>query len=203
METLKHVGCTDESAEAAVKTEGAAASDPLLDDAADAAEAEASRRILQRMCFRVGDLGLLFPFSAGREVIAPPAVSRIPNTASWFRGLANVRGTLVPVVDAADAFDVTHRPGMPPYLLIFGHGETAIGLLIDGLPRSLDVDASAAVADPPEVPGLLGDSVTAAYETAGRTWLEVDVDVLFDALAGHVAFAHGDDRSDEAQSGIN
>jgi twitching motility protein PilI len=199
METLKHVGRTDESAEPGA----APAGEPLPGGTADAAEAEASRQILQRMCFRVGDLGLLFPFSVGREVITPPAVSRVPNTASWFRGLANVRGTLVPVIDAADAFDVTNKSGTPPYVLIFGHGENAIGLLIDGLPRSLDIDASAVVADPPAVPRLLGDSVTAAYETAGRTWLEVDVDVLFDALAGHVASEHGDDRSGDAQSGIN
>src|SRR6266566_4469722 len=49
----------------------------------------------QRMCFRIGELGLLFPWEGGREVIAPLRVTRIPNTVSWFQGLANVSGGLV------------------------------------------------------------------------------------------------------------
>lgn len=149
--------------------------------------ADAISEMLQCMCFRVGALGLLFPANAAREVIAPPPVSRVPNTVSWLRGLANVRGELVPVVDMAGALGVARQAGVPAYLMIFGHGETAIGLVIDGLPRLFNVSVSQRLPDRPETPVLLDDSVIAAYEHAGRIWLDIDLDALFDTFARRIA----------------
>ena len=63
---------------------------------------------LPRMAVRVGELGLLLPWDGGREVLPAPAANRIPNTAAWLRGVANVRGALIPVVDLAVAFGVEH-----------------------------------------------------------------------------------------------
>lgn len=141
---------------------------------------------VQCMSCGVGELGLLFPFHAGREVIAVPPVSRVPNTVGWMRGLANVRGALVAVIDTAAAFGV-RRAGGSPYLLIFGHGENAIGLLIDGLPRLIDLEPTQRLDDLPAVPALLQGCVTAAYVQAGRTWLEVDLAALFENFARHIA----------------
>lgn len=148
---------------------------------------DADRQILRRMCVRVGELGLLFPFDAGREVIVPPAASRVPNTASWLRGLANVRGTLVPVLDAAAAFAVAREAKTPPYLLILGHGDTAVGLIIDGLPRLLEIDIAERQPEQSHAPPLLHDSVIAAYTHGGRVWLDIDLDILLDTLAAQVA----------------
>ena len=140
------------------------------------------------MCFRVGELGLLFPWDAGREVVPPPSVTRIPNTASWFAGLANVRGSLVPVVDVAAALGVARRTGVPGYLLIFGQGEDALGLLIDGLPRLLDVKPAERIASLPALPSLLdGDIVTGAYEHGDWVWLDVKFDALLSALGRGIA----------------
>ena len=144
--------------------------------------------VLQRMCIQVGELGLLFPWTAGREVVVPPRVSRIPNTASWFNGVANVRGGLVPVVDAAAAFGVVRQSDAPVYLLIFHDGEDALGLLIDGLPRVLDVKVSERLASLPPLPGLLeGGAVLAAYAHADRVWLDLNLDELSEALGQAIA----------------
>lgn len=147
----------------------------------------ANNQGLQRMGVRIGSLNLLFPWDAGREVIPPPPVSRLPNTASWLQGLANVRGGLVPVVDAAAAFGVARESSLPTYLLIFGRGDTALGLLIDGLPRLIGVDPLSRLPDLPEGPALLEGGIAAAYDHAGQPWMEVDLDPLFDTLARHIA----------------
>lgn len=144
---------------------------------------------LQRMCFRVGELGLLFPWNAGREVVVPPRISRIPHTAPWFAGLANVRGGLVPVVDTAAAFGVVRQAGVPGYLLIFGDKEDAIGLLIDGLPRLLDVKVSERLASLPLLPTLLeGGVVLVAYHHTDRVWLDLNLDALSEALGQGIPF---------------
>ncbi len=152
------------------------------------APGQADQQGLQRMGFRVGELGFLFPWDAGREVVMPPPVSRIPNTASWFEGLANVHGGLVPVVDSAAAFGVPPQTGVPRYLLILGQGEDALGLLIDGLPRLLEVNTSQRLAGLPELPALLnGGVLTAAYDHADRVWLDLDIAALSEALGRRIS----------------
>jgi chemotaxis signal transduction protein len=141
------------------------------------------RELLQRMSFRVGELGLLLPWDAGREVASPPRVSRIPNTASWFAGLGNVRGGLLPIVDPAAAFGVARQSGVSRYLLVVGHGEEALGLLVDGLPQLVDIDVSQRLASLPELPAMLeGVVVSAAYEHADQVWLDISLGALYDAL---------------------
>lgn len=49
--------------------------------------------------FRVGDERFVASMDDVREVLDPPNCTRVPGTTSWFLGVANVRGTLVPVID--------------------------------------------------------------------------------------------------------
>jgi len=49
--------------------------------------------------FRLGDELLLAPMAEVQEVLDPPTMTRVPGTAPWFLGVANVRGTLLPMMD--------------------------------------------------------------------------------------------------------
>src|SRR5262245_64454713 len=103
---------------------------PRAFEAADSGEADAA----ERLAFRIGPVGLLCASDAGREVALPPPVTRLPNLPAWIRGLTNVRGTLIPVVDLAVAFGVERETALQGYLLVMGAGDDALGLLVDGLP---------------------------------------------------------------------
>lgn len=142
----------------------------------------------QRMCLRVGSLQLLLPADGGREVIAPPAICRLPHTAPWLRGLANVRGNLVPVLDLTAALQATtDRASGQEYLLILGEGEAVMGVLIHGLPRLVNLaDAERSAVTQPVSPLLEGARV-ATYERDGQVWIDVDFKALFDAIARHIA----------------
>ncbi len=49
--------------------------------------------------FRLGDEHFVASMHEVREVLDPPSCTKVPGTSSWFLGVANVRGTLVPVMD--------------------------------------------------------------------------------------------------------
>jgi len=49
--------------------------------------------------FRIGDERFVASMHEVREVLDPPNCTKVPGTAAWFLGVANVRGTLVPVMD--------------------------------------------------------------------------------------------------------
>jgi len=187
METIEPVNGAVPRMAALADTRGAA--NAILATPDDAAQPDSAQTAesLTRMCFRIGPLGLLFSWQSGREVLAPPRVSHVPNTVSWLAGMANVRGGLVPVVDAAMAFGVARQAGVPTYLLIFGHGEAAMGFLIDGLPRLLTLTAAERLPELPQGPALLEGSIAAAYSHADRIWLDLDLETLFDTLSRHIA----------------
>ena len=85
--------------------------------------------------FRLDDQWYLAPQREVREVITMPSYSRVPNARDWLMGVANVRGSLLPLVD--------------------------LRRLIDGRPSRVDRASRFMVINSDEVPaGFLVDSVT-------------------------------------------
>ena len=86
-------------------------------------------------------------------------------------------------MDTAAALDVARQSGVPGYLLIFGQGGDALGLLIDGLPRLLTANPAHRLASLPALPALLeGGAVSAAYDQDGLVWLDLNLKALSDTL---------------------
>jgi len=54
--------------------------------------------------FRVADLQLVTPLDHVSEVLPCPAYTMVPGTKAWLKGVANVRGTLVTIVDLPQYF---------------------------------------------------------------------------------------------------
>ena len=136
---------------------------------------------------RVGSFGLLLPATAARELLDPPPAARLPHTPRWFVGLANVRGALVPVVDTAQALDVMSDSTARRYLLIFGHGDEMLGLIVDGLPRRQGFAAGECLSGLPPHPPLLDGHLPAAYGHAGQLWFEINLDGFFRTLGERLA----------------
>lgn len=126
----------------------------------------------------VGSQRLLLAADGAVRVLEPPPAFRLPNTHRWFLGLANVRGTLVPVHDLA-AWLEQPVPDTGRMLLVVGDGEAAAGVLIDASPRHLLVPADAGGPCAQAMPGALAPYAGAAFEVAGETWIAVDWSGLF------------------------
>jgi len=49
--------------------------------------------------FRLGNLRLAAPLGEVVEILTYPSLSKVPGTKPWVRGIANVRGNLLPIMD--------------------------------------------------------------------------------------------------------
>jgi len=49
--------------------------------------------------FRIGDVRLVAPFGEVSEILTLPTLTKVPSARPWVMGLANVRGTLLPILD--------------------------------------------------------------------------------------------------------
>ena len=54
--------------------------------------------------FRLGDMHLVAPLDQVTEVLHCPEYAYVPGTRSWLKGVANVRGNLVTIVDLPEFF---------------------------------------------------------------------------------------------------
>jgi len=82
--------------------------------------------------FRLSDLSLLVSLDQIGEVLARPDVTRVPGTKRWVKGIANVRGTLLTVVDLAEYFGKSSVPVDDTVRLLVMHiGEFSTGLLVN------------------------------------------------------------------------
>ena len=122
--------------------------------------------------FQCGADNWLIELAEAGEILPPPALSAVPLTRPWFRGLANVRGTLYGVVDFA-SFNGQPAivPGGRALLLLIGarHGIHS-ALLVSastGLRSHDDFEPATAGAAPPWVARRLRDM-------QGREWLQLD-----------------------------
>ncbi len=136
-----------------------------------------------RLAVRIGGDAFLLDMTSAGEIVSTPDIARVPWTRPWFRGLANVRGRLVGVVDL---MELSGRAALPPeqsrQLLVFDPALTvSAGVLITrafGLRNTKELEAL----DPGMIPGQPWE--TARYRDLDGTLLtELDLVRLVKAEA--------------------
>ncbi len=100
--------------------------------AASAPEAGAGREWVG-VAFRMGGETFLVAREETREVLGYPAViTRIPGAKSWVKGLANVRGQLLPMLDLRQLLGSgATTPGRNTRVVVVNHREIPAGLIVD------------------------------------------------------------------------
>ena len=86
------------------------------------------------MCFLVGEKKFGIPLESVIEIAKPPAITRLPGTPSFLRGIANLRGTIYSVVDFRNlSKETSPRPAKDEKLIaIRGRNKSAnTTLLVD------------------------------------------------------------------------
>ena len=141
---------------------------------------------IERQGFRIGNLCLLTPYERVSELTEMMPIYRVPNTAAWLHGLANLHGNLVPVADLGELLGVVHQRQAKTMLLVLGQGENAVAVIIDGLPVRHKLAKQDQV-HLPAMPQALHGFVTGAYTKEAQVWLEFDHERFFDAMANQIA----------------
>ena len=130
--------------------------------------------------FRLGEQRLACNIDKVQEILPLPVATPVPGAKPWILGLANVRGTLMTIVDLA-WFLKGERTAQSARsrLLATGPIKAPVGLLIDevfGQRHFLDSDATDAnLPDDSPLRGL----VQREHLQGNETWQELELDQLF------------------------
>ena len=84
------------------------------------------------VAFRLGEHQLLAAREQVREVLPIPTTTRVPGAVFWVRGLANVRGQLLPLTDLRGLLEGEPvRDTRSSRVLVVNHRQIPAGLIVD------------------------------------------------------------------------
>jgi twitching motility protein PilI len=93
---------------------------------------EQTRQEWSGIGFRLLDQHFVVPMGQTSELLEVPNLTRLPNVKSWIRGVANVRGRLLPIYDLAVFLGHRlHNPQKLQRVLVLEANDLYCGLLVD------------------------------------------------------------------------
>jgi purine-binding chemotaxis protein CheW len=133
------------------------------------------------LLFRVGDGVYGCDIGDAREIIPLRPMTRLPGAPPFVRGLINMRGTIVTVLDLGARLDPAHGPTLDGSILLVRHRERLVGLVVDSVAdvRVLDGEVGSAGAGPGSaMAGAAGSIVRGVATADGVPVVVLDLDTL-------------------------
>lgn len=124
------------------------------------------------VAFRMGGETFLVAREETREVLGyPAAVTRIPGAKSWVKGLANVRGQLLPMLDLRQFLGSgATTAGRNTRVVVVNHREVPAGLMVDEVLGFRRFAAPEFNAEPPPTVIRCDHYLAGAFRRGGEVW---------------------------------
>jgi twitching motility protein PilI len=150
--------------------------------AGSAAEAETGKEWVG-VAFRMGGETFLAAREETREVLGyPAAVTRIPGAKSWVKGLANVRGQLLPMLDLRQFLGSgATTAGRNTRVVVVNHRDIPAGLMVDevlGFRRFAESDFNP---EPPPTVIRCDIYLAGAFRRGGEVWPVMNLKILVES----------------------
>ena len=99
-----------------------------------------------------------------------PALTRVPGAKDWVKGVANVRGSLLPVMDLNIFFGYRGRNLRKRRLLVVKHDGIYSGLIVDEVLGAMSFEEFEEMGKLPEVDDNLTQFITGGFSKQDTEW---------------------------------
>lgn len=141
---------------------------------------EEVQQIWRGIAFRLDDALLVTPLNEIREIITCPSkLARVPGAKSWVRGIANVRGMLLPVVDLKECLDGrTTKMESRIRLVVINQAGLTAGLIVDDVLGIKHFPEQLRDINKPCPENWLAPFTRGLFPESDQTWIVFDMQVL-------------------------
>lgn len=143
----------------------------------------------QLVVFRLGSGQFAAPITRVREILRPVRVTRMPRVAGFVKGLFNLRGQVLSLIDTkarlglpAVAVEGTGRDVKARVMVVEALGEP-VGMMVDEVVEVLRCDEAALQAPDNVIGSAAGQFLAAVLDLDGRLVLTLDLDRLVEGAA--------------------
>lgn len=115
------------------------------------------------LSFSLGAEKFAMPLLQVREVIAPPAVTPIPQAPAFCLGFMNLRGEIITILDLRRKFGIKGENGPELSVIICEFGGVSVGLTVDQINQVLSPREGEVSAKPDGAGGKFAESITGVF----------------------------------------
>jgi len=111
----------------------------------DSEKEEESAGTLTQLCvFKLGDEDYALKIDQIKEVVLTPSIAKIPQTPNYIKGVANIRGNVIAIIDLEERFNLQKEEKEKniksgQYTLVVESESFKIGILVNNVPNTLRV----------------------------------------------------------------
>jgi twitching motility protein PilI len=140
-----------------------------------------ARALWSGIGFRIGDIVMITPLTQVNEILHYPKLTLVPGTLPWLKGLANIRGTLLPIMDLQSFL------GQPPIhlrpqsrIMVIQQDELSVGLLVDEVLGLHHFDPDNRINRIRKMDPAIKTYIRGAFQQDEQTWHLFDMTTLID-----------------------
>ena len=162
--------------------------DDVRREAANDIHRKENVRRVQLIVFRLGSEEYALTIDQIKEVVVTPRIARMPQTASFIRGVANIRGSIIAILDLERTFGLNQLQSeateVGNYTLVVSSESHKVGILVKEVPNTLsvaesDIDQSSNFV---QSNSLDQDAIRGVIKSGERLIILIDMVKLMDTL---------------------
>ncbi len=152
--------------------------DSVVEDDVNKTAAEAvAARLETWVTFRLAGEVFALPVTAAREILRVSTITRVPHAPHTVRGIINMRGRVVPVVDFRVRLGLPEATVSPKSrILITSTRNRLLGLLVDEVEQVLSLDLNAVTPAPSDVMTERSEYIIGVCHLDNRLLILLDVE---------------------------
>lgn len=138
---------------------------------------------IQLICFKQGEEEYALKIDQIKEVVQTPSITKMPQCPSYVKGVANIRGNIITIVDLAEKFG--RKPltsslieGASNFTLVIENADLRMGILVNEVPKTINVPLS----DIEEAGNIIHSSSTDEKYVDGVVKLDDRLMIMIDAF---------------------
>ena len=97
---------------------------------------------IQLIVFKLGKEEYAVPIEQIKEVVPTPRIAKMPHTAPYIKGVANIRGDIIAIMDLEERFEIDTRSITKTnhYTLVVEDSTANVGILVHQVPNTLTIN---------------------------------------------------------------
>ncbi len=159
---------------------------------------------MQLVVFRIGDEEFGVAIAKVQEIIPMTSITQIPRSPDFVKGVLDLRGVVIPVVDLRERFDLPAAEGSAQErIIVVEMADQIVGCIVDQVSEVLTLPAGSVEPPPPAVTSMDSEYLWGVGRFGDRLLLLLDLDKVLstqeqEALGGVSMAAEGVPLGDDA-----
>lgn len=127
----------------------------------------------QHIGFKLESGEYAVPITRVREIISMPEITALPDSPPVYKGVTNLRGSVIPVVDAGLLIGLGGKAPLERKVIVMVCGRMTFGILVDGITGVVNIDEKS-VESPETLPNGKAAQITGVAKIGSRIVVLLD-----------------------------